>query len=123
MRDSAAAGIPGGGEWRPPAARRWSKADGRAMAQAFAASGETKAAFAKRHGLEEERVRRWLRQVGEQDCKQQPVAFVPVQVVERVPKRRGGVEIVVGARVVRVSAGFCKETLLEVLAALETVAC
>ena len=123
MREGAAAGVAGASEWRPPSKRRWSKADGRAMARAFAESGETIAAFARRHGLDEERVRRWLRQVGGPDSKREPVAFVPVEVVERTPKRRGDIEIVVGARVVRVSVGFCKDTLLEVLAALEWVTC
>jgi transposase-like protein len=123
MREGAAAAAAGASDWRPPAKRRWGKADGRAMAHAFAESGETKAAFARRHGLDAERVRRWLREVGEPERKHEPVTFVPVQVVEHAPKRRGGVEIVVGARVVRVSVGFCKDTLLEVLAALESVAC
>ncbi len=123
MAKGAAAAEAGASEWRPPSKRRWSKADGRAMAHAFAVSGQTKAAFARRHGLDEERVRRWLRQVGEPDRKREPVAFVPVRVIDRAPQGRGGVEVVVGARVVRVAAGFCKETLLEVLSALESAAC
>lgn len=123
MRESAATGMQGASEWRPPAARRWSEAQARAMARAFVASGETKAAFAERHGLNEERVRRWLRQLAERDRAGSRPAFAPVRLVERAPERRGGVEIVVGTRVVRVAVGFCPETLRQVLVALETVAC
>ena len=93
------------------------------MAAALAASGESTAEFARRHGLNEERLRRWLRQLAELDGRSGQPTFAPVRLVERVPERRGGIEIVVGTRVVRVAAGFCPETLQEVLAALETVAC
>ncbi len=51
----------------PTGGARWREKDARAMARAFAASGETKAVFAKRHGLNEERVRRWLRTLEERD--------------------------------------------------------
>lgn len=123
MRESAATGTQGASEWRPPSARRWSESEGRAMARAFAASGETKTAFAKRHGLGPERVRRWLAQLAERDRRRDAPAFMPVRLVERAPERRGAIEIVVGARVVRVGVGFCPETLRKVLAALEDAVC
>lgn len=125
MKEIAATGAQDATEWQRPTARRWSEDDARAMARAFAASGETKAAFARRHGINDERIRRWLRQLAEEDRRRSRPAFAPVRLVERAPERRGGsgIEIVVGARVVRVGAGFCPETLLKVLAALEAAAC
>ena len=123
MKEMAATGTESAGEWRPPARRRWRERDARAMARAFAASGESKLAFARRHGLGPERVRRWLAQLAERDRRHEPVAFAPVRLVERAPERRGGVEIIVGARVVRISAGFCPEALRQVLAALDEAAC
>ena len=123
MKGIAARGTVEALEWRPPAARRWSEREARAMARAFAASGETKAVFARRHGLGEERIRRWLGQLAEQDQRGSQPAFAPVRLVERAVERRGGVEIVVGKRVVRVGAGFCPATLRQVLAALEDGAC
>lgn len=125
MRESTATGAQDATEWQRPTARRWSEHDARGMARAFAASGETKAVFAKRHGLGEERVRRWLKQLAEMDRRRTRPAFAPVRLVERAPERRvgGGIEIVVGARMVRVGAGFCPETLLKVLAALEAAPC
>lgn len=123
MKESAATGTEGASEWRPPARRRWRERDARGMAQALVASGETKAAFARRHGLSEERIRRWLRQLTERDQQRSQPAFTPVRLVERVPERRGGIEIAVGTHVIRVAAGFCPETLRKVLAALEEVAC
>lgn len=123
MKEIAATGAAEAQEWRPPAARRWSERDARAMARAFAASGETKAVFARRHGLGEERIRRWLGQLAERDRHRSQPAFAPVRLVERAGERRGGIEIVIGARVVRVAAGFCPETLRQVLAALDEAAC
>jgi transposase-like protein len=124
MRQDAAAAATGASEWRPPAKRRWSEADGRSMARAFAQSGETEAAFATRHGLDEERVRRWLRAQEATAAKRDTVpAFVPVRVLENRVERRGGVEIVVGNCVVRVAAGFCPDLLRQVIAALEANAC
>ena len=93
------------------------------MARAFAASGETPAAFAERYGLGPERVRRWLARVAERERRPAPVGFAPVRLVERAPERRGGVEVVVGGRVVRVGPAFCPETLRQVLAALEEATC
>ncbi len=120
MRIVAAAGA---SEWRPPAGRRWSEAEAREMVKAFAASGESNAEFAKRHGLKVERVRRWLRNLGEDDRKSAAPTFAPVRLVERVPERRGAVEVIVGTRVVRVGTGFSPDLLCEVIAALEKDAC
>ena len=56
------------------ARRRWSAADGRSAITAWRRSGMTIAAFAQRHGLDEQRLPRWSRRVSvEQD-----VGLVPV---------------------------------------------
>jgi transposase-like protein len=105
------------------AQRRWTKEDGRAMAEAYAASGLSQVAFARRHGLKVERVRWWLTQLNEKKPREPEVTFAPVRLVERASQRRGGVEVVVGRRVVRVDVGFCPDLLREVLAALEEATC
>jgi transposase-like protein len=113
----------GASEWRPPEARRWTEEEAREMVKAFVASGESKAVFAKRHGLKKERIERWVRNLGEDDRKRTAPAFAPVRLVERVPERRGIVEVVVGKRMVRVGIGFCPDLLCEVISALEKGAC
>ena len=50
--------------WTPPQdRRRWGTAEGLAMREALWASGESLRTFAQRHGLQEERVRRWVRRL------------------------------------------------------------
>ena len=58
------------------------------------------------------RIRRWLRQFDEPARKREPVAFVPVQVVERAPKQLGAVEIVVGAIFYMAMVGIASAWLL-----------
>jgi hypothetical protein len=66
-------------EWTPPRGRaRWQLADGELMVAALRASGETPAAFARRHGLHEVRVQRWVARVGRKSRSTSlasPVAF------------------------------------------------
>lgn len=123
MKEMEAAGTDETQQWRPSASRRWSEREARDMARAFAASGETKAEFARRHGLGEERIRRWLGQLAERDRRSKRPVFAPVRLVERARSGSGGVELVIGARVVRVGNGFCPETLRQVLAVIEDDAC
>jgi len=44
--------------------RRWNADDGRWAVEAWAASRETMAGFADRHGIHHERLRRWCRRLG-----------------------------------------------------------
>jgi hypothetical protein len=76
-------------------------ADGRAMREALRASGDGVIPFAQRHGLHEERVRRWVRRLeGMRPTRAAPVpppGFAPVRLVE--PSAEGpGLEVAVGGR-------------------------
>ena len=94
------------------------------MVAALRASGETPAAFARRHGLHEVRVQRWVTRVGRKarSAPVQPVAFAPVRVTSAQPAVCG-VEVVVGGAVIRVGRGFDGDLLRRVVAALAEVSC
>jgi hypothetical protein len=113
-------------EWTPARGRlRWQLADGELMVAALRASGETPAAFARRHGLHEVRVQRWVARVGRKARSAtpvQPVAFAPVRVTSAQPAV-SGLEVAVGGAVVRVSRGFDDDLLRRVVAALAEAAC
>ena len=113
-------------EWTPPRGRlRWQLADGELMVAALRASGETPAAFARRHGLHEVRVQRWVARVGRKARSAAPaqaVAFARVRVTSAQPAV-SGLEVVVGGAVVRVSSGFDGELLRRVVATLGEGSC
>jgi hypothetical protein len=113
-------------EWTPPRGRpRWQLADGELMVAALRASGETPAAFARRHGLHEVRVQRWVVRVGRKARSAtpvQPVAFAPVRVTSAQPTV-SGLEVAVGGAVVRVGRGFDDDLLRRVVAALAEASC
>jgi hypothetical protein len=102
-------------------------ADGESMVAALRASGETQAAFAKRHGLTEVRVHRWVaRVVGRPPrrvARAAPtnptgaMAFATVQVTTPAP-RGCDLEVVVGDAVVRVGRDLDDELLRRVVAVL-----
>ena len=113
-------------EWMPPRGRlRWQLADGELMVAALRASGETPAAFARRHGLHEVRVQRWVARVGRKArsaAPAQPVAFAPVRITS-APPAVSGLEVVIGGAVVRVDVGFDGDLLRRVVAALGEASC
>jgi transposase-like protein len=113
-------------EWTPPRGRaRWGMAEGEAMVAALRASGETQAAFAERHGLQEARVQRWVKRVGRKPrlaATASPVTFAPVRVTSE-PMASSRLDIVVGGAVVRVSHGFDGELLRRVVATLGEATC
>jgi len=113
-------------EWTPPRGRpRWTMAEGELMVAALRASGETPAAFARRHDLHEVRVQRWVARVGRKArsaARVRPVGFVPVRVTSAQPAA-SGLEVVVGGAVVRVGRGFDDELLRRVVAALGEASC
>src|SRR5882672_4579725 len=95
-------------EWTPPRGRaRWQLADGELMVAALRASGKTPAAFARRHGLHEVRVQRWVarvRRTSRSTSPVPPVAFAPVRVTA-TPASMAGLEVVIGGAVVRYGRG------------------
>lgn len=122
--------------WSPPRdRRRWGLDVGRAMVGALRRSGETQAAFARRHGLGEERVRRWLARVEKASRKRGPaITFAPVRLTAtttaaRRAERPGpavaarGLELVVRGVVVRIGVDFDAPLLRRVVAALEGEPC
>lgn len=113
-------------EWTPPRGRpRWTMAEGELMVAALRASGETPAAFARRHGLHEVRVQRWVARVGKKArsaAPARPVGFAPVRVTSAQPAT-SGLEVVVGGAVVRVGRGFDDELLRRVVVALGEAPC
>jgi transposase-like protein len=119
--------------WSPPAGGRWSEAVGRAMVEAFRRSGESLGAFARRHGMQAQRVKYWVdrfegrstagRAAG-RSARAACVTFAPLQVVEPAPPTESApIEVVVGSAVVRVPAGFDQAHLSRVLAALAGTPC
>jgi hypothetical protein len=105
-------------EWVPPTGRRWSVDDGRAMAAALARSGLHVAKFAREHGLDEQRVRKWKARVA-----QGPSVFAPVRLTASAERAHGGgIELVLrGGHTVRVKRDFDTELLRDVVRTLEGV--
>jgi hypothetical protein len=95
------------------------------MVAALRVSGETPAVFARRHGLHEVRVQRWVARVGRKSrstSAMPPVAFAPVRVTA-ARASTAGLEVVVGGAVVRVGHEFDSDLLRRVVAALGEAAC
>jgi transposase-like protein len=125
-------------EWTPPRRRRWDEAAGRAMVAALRQSGESACAFAKRHGLDENRVHRWVKRLvvapaapsapsvaavstAPPSC--MAIPFAPVRLVAAAEERAGALDVVVGGAVVRVHRDFDADLFRRVIAALEEAAC
>ena len=121
-------------DWTPPGkGERWSAEVGRTMLEAFRESGEGQAAFARRHGLNSQRIYYWQQRLGSSTptaARQQrapgPVMFAPVRVVGSANGAGAAamaLEVVVGTAVVRVPPGFDEGHLRRVLATLGGVGC
>jgi len=123
--------------WQPPRERRrWTLGDGRALVAALRASRQTATAFARQHGIHEERVRRWVRRVEQRRAAPPappstpatapapaPLAFAPVRLVERAEPECPALEVAVGGAVIRVRRGFDEALLGRVVAALGAGRC
>ena len=97
--------------WRQPEAER--------IVEAWQESGETGAAFARRHGVDPQRLSRWASRLRRPASA--PVRFHPVRVGGEDPRSRGGSVIEIdlgGGRRVRVPPGVEVEDLRRVLAVL-----
>jgi transposase-like protein len=108
------------------ATRRWREAEGRAMVDAWRRSGESLAAFARRRGVQEQRLRYWIDRLSV-PASATPLRFHPVRLLEGPPSppRTGDwtddrIEILLrDGRTVRVPAGVAVDDLRQVLAVLE----
>lgn len=107
--------------WTPPQSRRWSEREGRAMLEALARSGQTVREFARRHEVQEQRIRAWTKRFPE--VKPSSPTFVPVRVkakAEVVETRAAGVEVKLrGGHTVRIGPDFDAALFRRVIAALE----
>jgi transposase-like protein len=119
----------GSSTWTVPDARRWREADARGMVTALRASGEGIAEFARRHGLHEERVRRWDRRLQGQVRRAAPamasrpaaaITFAPVRVLAAPAPATADapLDVLVGGAVLRVHRGFDEALLRQVVSAL-----
>lgn len=119
------------------ACRRWLRSDAELVFKAQAASGLSKPAFARRHGLHVERLRRWQRRLRRSGSTEPPGDPRPSEAISLLPVRlRGSVcseettgrpplprvapvlDVSVGGARVHVPADFDTEHLRRVVAAL-----
>lgn len=107
--------------------RYWREDLARELLAAQAASGMSLQAFAKKHGLMPERLRRWKRKLEAPTASAADIRFLPVHIVDAqafVEQRAAScIEVVAGGRLVRVGPNFCEATLLRVLQLLESAPC
>lgn len=92
--------------------RYWSESEARRVLAAQARSGKSLAEYAREVGVDAKRLSRWRGRL----ARTTGPALLPVRVVE--PLRP--VEVIVGRHVVRVTGGFDREALRQVIAALES---
>ena len=97
--------------------RYWRAGDARVVVEAWRRSGEGRAVFARRHGIEPKRLSRWAARL---DGPEKAVRFHPVRLVQADAEGGGKpMEIVlVTGHTVRVPAGFAAEDLKRVLGVL-----
>ena len=100
-----------------PRRRRWKIADARSALARLAASGLSLGEFARREGLETQRLRRWQRRLGRET---RPAAVPPAELIEIRPRRPEPVEIVLRSGViVRVAETIDPATVARLVATLE----
>ena len=118
-------------------ARYWREEHARVVLDAWASSGESRAAFARRHELTVQRLRWWKRWLmptttpARDDGDELDATFLPLHVVGHevaiepiVDVRAERLEAVVrGGRVIRLPEGFEPRTLARVVQTLEALAC
>ena len=98
--------------------RYWRKAEARVVVEAWRASGESLARFARRHGLGAPRIAWWARPV--EGRTPAPVHFHPVRLATRDAGGGAAIKVhLVGGHRVRVPPGFPAADLQRVLAVLE----
>jgi transposase-like protein len=65
----------------PTSSRYWSEAEGRAVIEAWRRSGDSRSAFARRHGLQAKRIRYWAARLSRAEEPTGTLALVPATVV------------------------------------------
>jgi transposase-like protein len=97
----------------------WSEAEARAVLAAASRSGLSLAAFARRHDLPDRTLYWWQSQLRTHpNVEPAPQSFARICTHALLSRETTGVEIVVSEAVIRVSPGFCPQTLAQVVAAL-----
>lgn len=97
--------------------RRWRVDDARSALAALAASGLSLGEFARRNGLQSQRLRRWQRRL---DREARPAAAPAAELIEIRPRRAEPVEIVLASGViVRVAETIDPAALARMVAALD----
>ena len=98
--------------------RRWTVADARSALAALAASGLSVGAFARREGLDRERLYRWRRRLSAE--RREPTRPTTAELIEIRPRAVAPVEILlVSGRVLRVSESIDADALARLVGALE----
>jgi len=98
----------------------WSEQEAREALSAAARSGLSLAAFARRHGLNDNQLYWWhMRLRKHPDVHSGSMSFVPM-VAARGPETSSasGVEVAVGGFTLRLTRGFCEQALVRAVVAL-----
>lgn len=103
--------------------RRWTLADARAALAALGASGLSTSAFARREGIDVQRLYRWRRQLAEEH--RGPAVFAPApELIEIRARRAEPVEIeLASGLLVRVSETIDPAALARLVSVLERPRC
>lgn len=102
----------------------WTEEEARAVLAAAKRSGLSLSAFARRHGLSDRTLYWWqMRTRSHADVEPATGSFVRICTQSLSSRETSGVEMVVSGAVIRISPGFCPQTLAQVVAALGAVRC
>ena len=102
--------------------RRWKSADARGVLAALTASGLSLNEFARREGLQVQRLIRWRQRLADESRRAAPAAAH--EVIEIGPRGAEPVEVVLtSGRVLRVAETIDVATLARLVAALERFGC
>lgn len=106
--------------------RYWSEAEAREALAALDASGLSRAAFAREHGISAQRLRWWRARLESAPERSTAIEFLPVQVLEPATKAASTgamMEIAIGDLLVRVGPGFDGVALRRLLSVMGAPAC
>lgn len=116
--------------WTAPKRNRWKLPDGRRLVQAWHNSGLSKSAFARKHGLTNQRIDYWQKRCADADVdvsSPEPALFVPVS-LKPSPAVLADIGPATGAHLrittasgakIEVSRGFDPDVLQQLIASLD----